>query len=432
MSDHARLSPSNHRWPRCAGSVEAESVYPDISGEAAIDGTGSHLLLEICIEQSIEPHTLVGQKIGIGHVEKSEGWHVDAARADRVLMALNYIERRKKELRSLYPFGKIEILVEQKVNPGEIFGRDDWYGTADIIIKVTDGASWRVLLVEVVDYKDGRLFVSAEDNSQLQSYALGAAGHYLAFDESKLRLERKHEDWDFNVRMTIVQPKSSTPIRYSDIKSSELCEVGNELVRAAKRTDDFQPPLTPDNEDGNGYCRWCKHRDNCPALKSGKMEKLKSIQLIDASAKGDLFELLQSPLDKLHQLSGPQLSEMMDAKAVVEGLLKAIEEEVQSRLEAGEKVGDYGMVPGRVTKMWNEDDEFIAKMLSAKRLRKSDIWVTKLASPSQILKHPKLTADQKERVKKFVTEKGGKLKVGKVKRQMKNAKTLFAPKINFF
>ena len=47
---HARLSPSAaHRWSKCPGSVQEEAKYPDVSGDAAVDGTGSHLLLELCI-----------------------------------------------------------------------------------------------------------------------------------------------------------------------------------------------------------------------------------------------------------------------------------------------------------------------------------------------------------------------------------------------
>ena len=54
MGDHARLSPSNHRWPHCAGSVREESNYPDIAGEAAIDGTGSHILLELSLINNVK------------------------------------------------------------------------------------------------------------------------------------------------------------------------------------------------------------------------------------------------------------------------------------------------------------------------------------------------------------------------------------------
>ena len=49
MSGHARLSPSSSRWVHCPGSIREEAGYEDVSGEAAIDGTGSHLLLEECL-----------------------------------------------------------------------------------------------------------------------------------------------------------------------------------------------------------------------------------------------------------------------------------------------------------------------------------------------------------------------------------------------
>ena len=67
MSSHARLSPSNTRWPKCPGSVREEAAYPDVSGEAAIDGTGSHLLLELCLQNGVRAATYDGQIIGANH-----------------------------------------------------------------------------------------------------------------------------------------------------------------------------------------------------------------------------------------------------------------------------------------------------------------------------------------------------------------------------
>ena len=60
MSTHARLAPSNHRWPHCAGSVREEERYPDIAGEAAIDGTGSHLLLEYSLMHNVPASAYIG------------------------------------------------------------------------------------------------------------------------------------------------------------------------------------------------------------------------------------------------------------------------------------------------------------------------------------------------------------------------------------
>lgn len=60
---HARLGPSNHRWPHCPGSIKEEAKYPDTTSPAAHDGTGSHLLLELCITQNRTPESFIGEEI---------------------------------------------------------------------------------------------------------------------------------------------------------------------------------------------------------------------------------------------------------------------------------------------------------------------------------------------------------------------------------
>ena len=64
MGTHARLSPSNARWPNCPGSVREEASYIDVAGAAAIDGTGSHLLLEMCLDNAVPAIVYDGQVIG--------------------------------------------------------------------------------------------------------------------------------------------------------------------------------------------------------------------------------------------------------------------------------------------------------------------------------------------------------------------------------
>ena len=141
MSVHARLGPSNHRWPHCPGSVREEAKYPDIPGEAAIDGTGSHLLLELSLENNEPASFFLCTLIGVNSEDKPEGWMVNQDRIDRVQMCLDYVTRRCSELEAEYPGCDISVETESKSDPGALFGRDDWNGTVDITIKVIDNDS---------------------------------------------------------------------------------------------------------------------------------------------------------------------------------------------------------------------------------------------------------------------------------------------------
>lgn len=411
---HARLSPSNHRWVHCPGSVEAEKEYPDISGDSAIDGTGSHLLLEQCLLTNREPDVYLGRIIGVGHEDRAQGWRVDDERVSRVNMALAYIKRRRKEIKRQFGKVTIEVLTEERVNPGELYGRDDWFGTSDIVIRVHD-ERWRPVLVEIVDYKDGRLFVSAENNSQLQSYALGAISRFIENDSGELvTIER---NWDFNIRMTIVQPRTSKPIRYEDIKVSELLCIGADLNKAARRTDDDGAPLVADPYDGNGWCRWCKHRANCPALNSTYKEKISVMN--ELTTIGDALE-------KVETLDNEKLAELYDAKPAIDALFKRLEDEMNKRLDEDQKIPGYGRVPGRAMKVWNAPQDEIVEMLKKKRLSKAEIIEEKLRSPAQILKMKKLTSQVRERIlRDYVSERITTYKLGRIKKEEKTVKTMF-------
>jgi len=102
MGAHARLGPSNARWPGCPGSVREEARYPDMPGEAAIDGTGSHELLEMCLKNGVSADAYDGQIIGTNHPDNPGGWMVDIDRIKRVNMCLDYIDRRVNELKAQF------------------------------------------------------------------------------------------------------------------------------------------------------------------------------------------------------------------------------------------------------------------------------------------------------------------------------------------
>jgi len=159
MSSHARLSPSNHRWPLCPGSVREEQNYPDVAGEAAIDGTGSHLLLEMCLDNNVPAIQYDQQIIGANDPEHPSGWLVGIERCQRVQMCLDYVERRVSELKEQYPGCTVTVEAESKSDPGGMFGRDDWKGTCDVTIICRNDHTGEVPFIETIDYKDVRGWV---------------------------------------------------------------------------------------------------------------------------------------------------------------------------------------------------------------------------------------------------------------------------------
>jgi len=412
MGTHARLSPSNHRWPHCAGSVREEAAYPDIPGDAAIDGTGSHILLEMCMDNAVRADSYLGQTFGEGHEEKPLGWVATADRCDRVQVCLDYIERRVEELRGeLGTDGNVAVFSESKSDPGGIFGRTDWNGTADITIIATrhDGT---LHTLEVIDYKDGRGWVHVRGNSQLLAYIGGKARLFIASGPELVRPLRPVEG---QFIATVVQPKTDDPIRSQHLTSAELIDELEKLNAAATRTDDPDAPLTPDNRGGKGHCQWCKHKPNCSAHSTAAVETVMETSL--APVAGDLLPALASMFDKLSELADDELASLMDTHDAMMSAYDRVQKEVQRRIDAGVSVPGYEMAPGRASHVWAVSDEAVAAALKARKLPRGEIYPQKLASPAQILKSKSLTDRQRKKLEAdFVVAKAGPLKLKKVAR----------------
>lgn len=409
---HARLGPSNHRWPHCPGSVREEAGYEDVAGAAAIDGTGSHLLLEMCLMNGVRADAYLGQIIGANDPENPMGWLVEEDRCERVQECLDYVSRRHRELTEQYTGCAIEVIAEGRSNPGDIYGRTDWWGTCDITINVhVDG---ECVFIEVCDYKDGRGWVHVPKNTQLISYLGGRLKPYI---QSGLPREwmTVHRCSVPDTRITIVQPKTNPSVRYDDLNSSTVMGLMDGMAEAASKTDDPDAPVI-----AGKHCQWCKANPkrggHCSAESSQSLKVVSSMSKDVIATDGQsLFELVGQSLDKVNELTEVQLTELMDAEAGFNAIFDKLRTEIQTRIEAGLTVPGYAMKPGRTSRVWSGDEADIVKALKGRRMKQDDIYPKKMLSVAQIMKSKLLTDKQKSDIEtKFVTEKSGALSLTKV------------------
>lgn len=381
---HARLGPSNQRWPNCPGSVREEEAYEDTSSVAAISGTGSHLLLELCILNDRTALSYQGEVIGLNHDDSPMGWFVDNDRIDRVQIALDYIDTVVDRLHGEFPCDVVEVEAESKSNPGASFGRTDWWGTCDITITVTAGHLLKYC--EVIDYKDGRMYVDVNNNTQLISYLWGKAGGHMSLD---------------NAVITIIQPKiKKQPIRSQLIDNLELTKKAHSLNNAAQRTDVVDAELI-----AGAWCdKWCKHKQNCTTHGSKDDEVLVKMN-----------GLIEKVSTDLQSMNSNDIAEILDAEEAFKDAFTKVKIEAERRIEAGGFVPGYFMGKGNKKQVWNEDEEIIAKRLKGMKVPKDSIFPSKLITPSQAGKL-KFTEIQKNNLGKLISEVDGKttLKKGKV------------------
>ena len=409
---HARLGPSNARWPKCPGSVREEAQYPDIAGEAAIDGTGSHLLLEMCLQNGVAAVQYDQQIIGANHPDNPGGWLVDLARCARVQMALDYITRRVGELKTQFPRATVTVEAECKADPGGAFGRDDWWGTVDITITARDQHTGEVYFIEVADYKDGRMYVSEKNNTQLGSYLFGKMRPHVASGPDLVQPFVGIKVG--GCRVTIIQPKTNPVIRYQcttrfedDFTVQGVIDAARELAEAARLTDEPDAPVL-----SGKHCQWCKANPkrggHCAAETENSLQVVENMSdnnfNLEVKESGDLsgFSNFKQALADPKSLTEVQLTELADAEAGIQAVFDKVKAEIQQRIEQGISVRGYAMMPGNGANVWNEDEETIAKKLKGRRLKNADIYPAKLISPAAVMKldDSLLSAEQKERIKK--------------------------------
>ena len=377
MSTHAKLSPSKrHRWALCPGSVREEAKFPEErSNPAAIDGTHTHTLLEHCINNGLsDPMDQVGQLF----TDHEGSFHVDADRAARVKVAIDYIRERSTN-------GMFKVISEQRVDPEHLLGRKDLSGTVDCQIF---GFDW----LELIDYKDGMGVVSAEGNLQLEQYAYGVlAGYKLPVNGA----------YPFStIRMTIIQPKLALrgmpAITSHDVSVHDLLANMGTIISQAAATDKPDAPLVP----GESQCKFCRAKGSCSALASNVM---KEVGIMFQPVVTETLDVAQQSADKdPSAMDDAQIAQIMEAAPLMRQLLEGVEKEALRRIQAGQTIPGLKLVHGRGSRAWALPEEEMADKLVKMGIPKSAIYETKLVSPA---KAEKLTWEKRDGTKVTLTER---------------------------
>lgn len=234
---HAILSASSSdRWLHCPPSARLCESYDDKGSNYAAEGTDAHALCEFRLHQAL----------GMEATDPTENlkWfneEMSDCATGYASYVLEQVETAKQTCTDPV------VLIEQRVD----FSRwvESGFGTADCII-ISDGT------LQIIDYKHGLgVLVSAEENPQMQCYALGA-------------LELFDGIYDINsVRMTIYQPRRDNVSTY-EISKDELYRWADEVL---KPTADLAFA-----GDGNflcgEWCGFCKAKHECRARADANME----------------------------------------------------------------------------------------------------------------------------------------------------------------
>lgn len=334
---HAKLSASGSaRWLACTAAPELEAQYPEEpASEYAAEGTAAHALAEYKLNAWLLNNDDRDER---ARIKESEYYGPEMERctddyADFV--AETFHAMRKTDAAT-------KLFTETRVNFSKYV--PDGFGTADTVITNAD-------TLTIIDLKYGKgVAVSAENNSQLRLYALGAYEEYGWLYEPE------------KIRMVIFQPRSDR-ISEETVTVKELTAWGRDYVAprakaAATGTGEFAP---------GDHCRWCKARVQCRA----RAEAYK--------------KLLVHEFDDPALLTDDEIAEIIPLADKLAQWAKDVYTWAQEEAVRGKKWPGYKLVEGQRRRKITDEEGLLAE-LRRHRQKLDDIAPRKLLTIGKLEK----------------------------------------------
>jgi hypothetical protein len=295
-------------------------MYPATATEFTLEGTQAHEVAE-----------LVASGKTIYQYSDDANEMIDCAAAYR-----DYIQE-------LIHDDSAVVLLEQRLDFSPWV--PDGFGTGDCIIIQGNR-------LDVVDYKYGKgVAVSAENNSQMRLYGLGALNDFGDIYEI-------HE-----VGMHIFQPRLNS-ISTEVLTTRELLDWGEDVKPIAKLASQGKGDYC-----SGEHCRFCPHAGQCPTLAADCM---KVVNLGPGKAA-------------VPAMAPWMISDILKQESMITGWLKAVKDRALSQMLSGEQIPGFKVVEGRGSREWGEASH-VRAILDDSDYEEDAYLETKLLSPAALEK----------------------------------------------
>lgn len=304
---HAILSASgSHRWIECTASARLEELFPDVDTVFSQEGTRAHEIAE----EYLSYYVLLDNPVKLEF-----DTYEDRVIAEELEPYLDYIYSLYNDLLVDHP--ETQIFLEQRLDFSSYV--PEGFGTGDVIITYDSN-------IIVIDLKFGKgVRVSANDNSQMKLYALGAMKLFSEFPS------------ETKIKMIINQPRLDHIDSY-EMEAIELLDwANNELQPKAKEAFHNKGNFTPGE-----HCRFCKAAGMCKARMEETMELAELVKQENAD--------LMSPED---------MAKVLDVSDKLTSFVKAVSDRAISLLLEGVKIPGYKVVEGRSIRKVTDQDGLV-------------------------------------------------------------------------
>lgn len=313
---HAVLSASGaEKWLNCPPSARLEESYPDTSSPYAKEGTLAHEIAEFKTRnyfiETLPKRTFTSK---LNKFKKDELYQNEMD--EYTESYLEYI----KEVAMKYP-SKPYIALEKKIDFSKYV--PDGYGTCDcIMIHGND--------MHIIDFKYGKVVpVSAENNSQLMLYALGALEAYRMLYQIE------------TVHLSIFQPRidniSCFEISAANLLSWAIEEVEPKAKLAYDGIGDF---------NAGEHCRFCKAQAQCRA----KAESIISV-----------FPIKEEPA----LLTDDEIGLILAKAKELVSWSNAVEDYALNAILSGKEIQGWKAVEGRSVRVFSDADKAFEKIVES-------------------------------------------------------------------
>jgi hypothetical protein len=340
----------------CPGSVSLikelnlpETDEPEYRGLGiAAHEAGAH-----CLKNGLDAWEVIGQKFHTFEVDTNMAnaiqVYIDTVRPVMEKPgAVSYIEHG-------LAYSQEDYNVREIIDPrADGILKKYFYGTGDACVVRPDDS-----YMDVIDYKHGEgIIVEAENNPQLLYYAFGFLLLHPGIE---------------TVRIRIVQPRTfDEPVKTWIVKADFIKQwVKDRLVPAMQLTEMDGAEL-----DAGSWCRFCPAKLICPMMAS----------LFGAVCKSNPKEIVP--------LTDASLGHSYQYREAVKFYLKAMEDEVFRRLNAGGAVPGTKLVPKKANRVFKPEAPAIFKA----KFGDDAMTPVELKSPAEMAK---LGAEASELVKEY-------------------------------
>lgn len=350
---HAKLSASSaHRWLNCPPSVKLAEQFPSKTSSYAEAGRLAHSIAELKARKHfLEPMSARTYNARLKKLQADP--YYDKGMEDSTDIYLEVLKETAMGFAQA-PF----VALETRVN------FSDWvlegFGTADCIMICGD-------TIVIIDYKNGAgVPVEAEENPQMQLYALGAIQTYAPIFGSSLT----------KVVMKIVQPNAG---------GTKSWETDKDHLNTWAET--VVKPTAHLAMDGEGefcagdWCRFCPAKAQCSA-RARQMLELEPMV-------GTKPLLAQNPgpqtKDTRELLTDAQVGDVLQRARNLKKWVEDLEEYALSAALAGREVTGFKAVEGRGSREWSDlDDAF--SILQERGIDEAMLWERKPVSVAALEK----------------------------------------------